>query len=70
MSVRTISREELKRKMDQGDRFVLVDVLEPQEFERDHLPGAINVPWGRLHEVPQLVPDRHTEVVFYCASPT
>jgi rhodanese-related sulfurtransferase len=70
MSVRTIDRDQLRQKIDRGDRFVLIEVLAPDDYARGHLPGAVNVPWKRLAEVPQMVPDRNAEVVFYCASPT
>lgn len=70
MSVRTITRDDLKQKIERGDRFVLIEVLESASYEGGHVPGAINVPWNQLADVPALVPDRQTEVVFYCASPT
>ena len=70
MALRTITRDDLKQKIERGDRFILIEVLEPTSYERGHVPGAINVPWNQLADVPSLVPDRQTEVVFYCASPT
>lgn len=70
MAFRTITRDDLKQKIERGDRFVLIEVLEPTSYERGHVPGAINVPWNQLGDVPSLVPDRQTEVVLYCASPT
>jgi len=70
MSVRTIDRDELRRKIDRGDPFVLIEVLAPDDYARGHIPGAINVPWKQLADVPGIVPNRDAEVVFYCASPT
>ena len=70
MSIGTINRDDLRRKIDRADQFVLVEVLDPNDYARGHLPGAINVPWSRLAEVPQVIPDPNTEVIFYCASPT
>lgn len=70
MSVRTITRDELKAKIDRGDDFVLIEVLEPASYERGHVPGAVNIPWNQLADVPSIVPNRQAEVVFYCASPT
>ena len=44
----TISREELKAKMDRKDDFSLVETLEPAAYEAGHLPGALNLPPGRV----------------------
>jgi hypothetical protein len=45
MDVPTINRDALKRKIDQRERFVLVEVLSPEGYAKGHLPGAINLPW-------------------------
>ncbi|MDY6769783.1 MAG: rhodanese-like domain-containing protein [Candidatus Nanohaloarchaea archaeon] len=66
--VDTISRTELKEKMDGGDEFVLVNVLSPEQFEEEHIPGSINIP---LDQVEQEFPerfDRDEDIVVYCAS--
>jgi rhodanese-related sulfurtransferase len=39
--VKTISREDLKEKIDRGDDFVLLEVLSEASYGRAHLPGAI-----------------------------
>jgi len=65
----TISRAELKAKLDRGDSFVLVDTLPEAAFARHHLPGAINIPSDDIvAEAPRRIPDRDTEIVVYCAS--
>jgi rhodanese-related sulfurtransferase len=71
MSLATITRDELKRKLDRGDRFVLVDVLEPDTYARERLPGAVNIPWGHVAEfAPRLIPDKNHDVIVYCSTPT
>jgi len=71
MDLATITREELKRKMDRRDRFVLVDVLSPDTYGRERLPGAVNLPWGQVAELaPRVIPDKGSEVIVYCSSPT
>ncbi len=49
--------------------FVLVDVRGPAVFEKEHIPGAVSLPYGRMAE-PNLVeyPD-DTLSVIYCAGP-
>jgi rhodanese-related sulfurtransferase len=67
----TISRDELKQKMDRGDAFTLVETLPEAAFQHQHLPGAINLPPDRVKELaPQLLPDKGAEIIVYCASPT
>ena len=46
-----ITREELKAKMDRGEKFVLVDALSAKHYDSSHLPGAINLPYEFVDEV-------------------
>ena len=64
--MKTISREELKAKIDQGDEFVLLEVLSKASYERAHLPRAIRFQDTSL--APQLFPDKNTFVVAYCSN--
>ncbi len=67
----TISRDELKQKLDRKDYFFLVEALAPEKFRHSHLPGAINLPWNHVAELaPALLPDKNAEIVTYCASYT
>ncbi|HYL77254.1 MAG TPA: rhodanese-like domain-containing protein [Bryobacteraceae bacterium] len=67
----TISREELKQKIDRGDKFYLVETLPAQTYHHVHLPGALNLPPDQVRQVaPTLLPDKAAEIVVYCASPT
>jgi rhodanese-related sulfurtransferase len=64
-----ISREELKRKLDGGEDFVLVEALPRKYWNKSHLPGAINLPHDRIAALaPAFLPDRQREVVVYCAN--
>ena len=68
---KTISRDELKEKLDRHDDFLLVETLAPTAYHHNHLPGAINLPPDKVATLaPQLLPDRNAEIVVYCASPT
>ena len=69
--VATITRDELKEKIDRGDNFNLVETLAPHAYEHAHLPGAINLPPDRVEELaPNLLPDKDAEIVVYCQSPS
>ncbi len=59
--------DEIKRRMDRGDKFTLVDVREESEFAADHLPGAIHLGKGVIErDIEKTVPDTNTELVLYC----
>jgi rhodanese-related sulfurtransferase len=69
--VATISRDELKAKMDRGEKFTLIETLPEPAFQKAHLPGAVNLPSDRVRELaPKILPDKSAEIVVYCASPT
>ena len=64
--LKTITREELKAKMDRGDDFVLLEVLGEASYRRAHLPGAMRFQdTNRAHE---LLPDKSAEIVAYCSN--
>jgi rhodanese-related sulfurtransferase len=44
----------------------LVEVLPPEEFEEEHLPGAINIPLKQLTEQATAPLDKERPVIVYC----
>ncbi len=64
--MKTISREDLKEKIDRGDDFVLLEVLSEQSYARGHLPGAFR--FQGKDTIPDLLPNKGTEVVAYCSN--
>ncbi len=61
----TITVQELKSRMDKGDKIFLLDVREPHEYEWAKIEGAKLIPLGQLPtSLNQL--DRETEIVAYC----
>lgn len=69
--IKTISRDELKQKIDRKDNFVLVETLPKVAYEHAHLPGAINLPLSEVNVLaPKLLPDKNADIVVYCASLT
>ena len=66
----TISREDLKAKLDREDDFILVETLSEEQYEHAHLPGAVNLPPDQVRELAgKVLPDKDADVVVYCASP-
>jgi len=66
-----VTSEELLRRIENGDAFVLVDALPPMSYAHSHLPGAINLPPSALDAgvAARRIPDKNTEIVVYCAGP-
>jgi rhodanese-related sulfurtransferase len=44
--MQTISREELRGKMDENRHVAVIEVLSPEQYEQGHLPGAMHIPLG------------------------
>ena len=65
--IRETNVDEVKKRLDRGDKFVLVDVREDREFDADHIPGAVHLGKGIIErDIEQTYPDLNTELVLYC----
>lgn len=65
--VRETNVDQVKKRMDRGDKFLLVDVREESEFAKDHLPGAIHMGKGVIErDVEARVPELNAEMILYC----
>lgn len=60
----TIGREQLEKLLTDGAQ--LVEVLGPEDYEDEHLPGAINIPLEGLNADGVSTLDRDRPVVVYC----
>ena len=63
-----VTREELARRLDDGDDLVVLDVRPAPEHFAGHLPGAVSIPVGELRRRLAELP-RDREVVAYCRGP-
>lgn len=67
----TISREELRQRLDESKHVLLLDVLPEENFEDEHISGARNVPFDDdqefVEKVSSLVSARDDYIVLYCA---
>ena len=61
---RPIDREGVRRLMGEGAQ--LVEVLSPEEFDDEHLPGAINIPLRRIDAQAGDRLDPSRPVIVYC----
>jgi rhodanese-related sulfurtransferase len=63
-----VTREELARRLQDGDPLVVLDVRPAAEHAAGHLPGAMSIPIGELRRrLAELPADR--EIVAYCRGP-
>lgn len=63
----TITRDELREKLDRGDSFFLFEVLPEPYYRKHHLPGALLMPPTEVVETAaRMVPSKEAEVVLYC----
>ena len=67
--MKTITVDELKQKMDRGEKVNLVDVREPQEYAEVNIGGRL-VPLGKVQtmQVEELEDWKDEEVIVYCRS--
>ena len=65
--VRETTVDDIKAKLDRGEKFLLVDVREESEFAKDHLPCAIHLGKGVIErDIETRVPDLNAPMVLYC----
>lgn len=58
---------ETKKRLDIGQKFVLIDTREDSEWARGHIPGAIHLGRGVIErDIEKTVPDKNTQIVLYC----
>jgi rhodanese-related sulfurtransferase len=58
---------EVKKRIDAGERLILVDVREDNEWAKGHLPDAVHMGKGVIErDIESQVPDVHTKLIVYC----
>jgi sulfur-carrier protein adenylyltransferase/sulfurtransferase len=68
-SVRTIALDELRARLETGERPLLLDVREKDEVRGGFIPGAVHIPRGFLEmQAEQKLPDKSAEIIVYCAA--
>jgi rhodanese-related sulfurtransferase len=67
--MKTITVDELKQKIDKGEKVNLLDVREPQEYAEVNIGGRL-VPLGKVQtmQVEELEDWKDEEVIVYCRS--
>ncbi len=56
---------EVKKRLDQGEKLMLVDVREHWEYSHGHIQGSVHIPMGSIPSNLQKL-DGDEEVICYC----
>ena len=65
--VKETNVEDVKRRMDAGEKFLLVDVREDNEWANGHLPKAVHLGRGVIErDIETAVPDTGAKMILYC----
>ncbi|MGF1579447.1 MAG: rhodanese-like domain-containing protein [Gemmataceae bacterium] len=65
--IRETNVDEVKTKLEQGEKFHLIDVREASEYANGHLPGALHIGKGVLErDIEKHFTDTHAPLVLYC----
>jgi rhodanese-related sulfurtransferase len=59
-----VDRDQVQQLLGQGAQ--LIDVLPPEEYESQHLPGAINIPLKALDQKTTAQLERARPTIVYC----
>jgi rhodanese-related sulfurtransferase len=65
LSMNLISGEELKQKLDRGDKFKLVNALGEWAFNAKHIPGSINI--SKIEDAKKRL-NPGDEIIIYCSN--
>ncbi len=58
---------DIKKRMDAGEKMILVDTREDSEWARGHIPNAVHLGKGVIErDVEKTFPDKKTPLVLYC----
>ena len=63
-----VSIEELKQELDRGANMIILDARPKQDYDMDHIAGAISMPFFEVEQRYEELPG-DTWIVTYCACP-
>jgi len=65
--VKETNVSDVKRRMDAGEKFILVDVREDNEWAKGHILGAVHIGKGIIErDIEHKCPDPHAKLILYC----
>jgi 3-mercaptopyruvate sulfurtransferase SseA len=65
-SVKEVSVQDLKKMIDNNENIVILDIRDRDEYEKQHIPGAIHMSRGLVDlHVDEIIPDKNATIVVY-----
>jgi len=65
--VKECTVNDVKKRLDRGEKFTLIDTREESEFAAGHVPGALHLSKGVIErDIEKKVPDKSAPLVLYC----
>lgn len=61
-----INAEQLKAKMEAGEKLLLINPLSDIEFNEKHIPGSVNIPLQNILITEKLPKDKDQLIITYC----
>jgi len=68
--MRTIDAQQMDEKFCCNDNAIVINVLSKEYFDKEHIPGSINIPLESkdfLEQVKRRIHDKSQDIVVYCA---
>lgn len=58
---------DIKKRLDAGEKMIVVDTREDNEWAKGHIPGAVHLGKGVIErDVETTIPDKNATLVLYC----
>ena len=65
--IRQTNPEEVKARLEKGEKLLIVDTREDNEWEKGRIAGSVHLGKGIIErDVDSAVPDKNTEIILYC----
>ena len=62
-----VSAEQVRERLTDGRKVMLIDTRTPDEYKDGHIPGALNIQPDRIKPAAAKLPkDKSTAIIFYC----
>ncbi|HEV8538242.1 MAG TPA: rhodanese-like domain-containing protein, partial [Bacteroidota bacterium] len=59
--------EKVKERIEKGEKLLLVDTREDNEWEKGHIKGAVHLGKGIIErDIEAKIPDKNQEIILYC----
>ena len=64
--IEKIKPVDAKKRLDSGEKIILLDVREKEEFRQGHIPGSINLSLRKIWQFEEMITDKETIIFVYC----